>query len=275
MTRLMAGMGVNKVRLTGGEPTVRKGHEDLIAQISAIPGIESVLMTTNGMTLPKMARRYRESGLAGLNVSLDTLRPERFEQITRTKHFDSVWDGLDAAFEAGFPSIKLNVVVMEGMNQDELLDFVELTRERPINVRFIEFMPFDDNNWKLGKLYSYKRMREDIGAKYELQPVEVEASAVAKDFRVPGFAGKVSFVTSMTDDFCGTCNRVRLTSEGALKPCLFGPMEVSLRDPMRRGASDEELEDVIVRTVLRKIKGHASLDVLPMIENKPMVSIGG
>lgn len=275
LTKLFVKMGVDKVRVTGGEPTVRKGHEGLIADIAAIEGVKSLLMTTNGFTLPKMAQTYRDNGLTGLNVSLDSLKPARFEAITRTKHFDSVWTGIDAALKAGFTPLKLNCVVMDGVNQDEILDFVELTRDRPLNVRFIEFMPFDSNGWNKGTLYPYRKMREDIEARYELDPIVTEPSAVAKDFRVPGYAGMVSFVTSMTEDFCGGCNRLRLTSEGALKPCLFSPIEVSLRDPMRAGASDDQLADVILSTVLRKPKGHASLDVLPLIENKPMVSIGG
>lgn len=275
LTKLFVSLGVNKVRLTGGEPTVRKGIEDLIGKIAAIPGVEALLMTTNGFTLPRMARAYREAGLTGLNVSMDSLRQERFKEITRTDHFGTVWTGIEAALKAGFEPLKVNVVVMSGVNEDEILDFVELTRDRPLNVRFIEFMPFDDNNWSKGSLYTYRQMRADIEAKYELRPLPTEPTAVAKDFAVPGFKGAVSFVTSMTEDFCAGCNRLRLTSEGALKPCLFAPLEVSLRDPMRAGASDAELTEIILRTVLRKPKGHASLDVLPLIGNKPMVSIGG
>ncbi len=275
LTRLMAEMGVDKVRLTGGEPTVRKNVEWLIAEVARVPGVRSLLMTTNGFRLPKMAAAYREAGLTGLNVSLDTLRPDRFREITRTDKFETVWEGIQAALELGFSPMKINVVAMAGVNEDELLDFVELTREQKLNVRFIEFMPFDDNGWTKGALYPYRKMREDIERVHPLEPVPAEPTAVAKDFRVPGFKGTVSFVTSMTEDFCGSCNRIRLTAEGALKPCLFSPLEVSLRDPMRRGASDDELAEIIVSTVLRKPKGHEELDVLPLLKNRAMVSIGG
>jgi molybdenum cofactor biosynthesis protein A len=275
LTRLLAEMGVNKVRLTGGEPTVRKRLETLITMIAEIPGIDSLLMTTNGFVLREKASVYRKAGLTGLNISCDTLRQERFKEITRTDHFAKVWDGILAALETGYESIKVNVVVMAGVNEDELLDFVELTRKMPINVRFIEFMPFDGNKWTRGRLYPYRKMRADIETKYKLEPLACDPSAVGKDFAVPGFAGTIGFVTSMTEDFCGGCNRIRLTAEGNLKPCLFSNVEESLRDPLRAGASDDELDFIIRETLNKKPKAHAPANQLPQFDNRPMVTIGG
>jgi cyclic pyranopterin phosphate synthase len=275
LTRIFARLGASKVRLTGGEPTVRKDIERLMASISNISGVRTLLMTTNGFRLAERAVPYRESGLNGLNISLDSLRPDRFRQITRTDNFAKVWHGVEAALEAGFDPVKINVVVMAGVNEDELVDFVELTRGLPLNVRFIEFMPFLGNGWTKGELYPYRRMREDIEARFRLEALESDPSAVAKDFRVPGFAGSVSFVTSMTESFCAGCNRIRLTADGCLKPCLFGPLEVSLRDPMREGASDDDLEAIIRATLLRKDWGHAPAELIRVEGNRPMISIGG
>ncbi|MEQ1933749.1 MAG: GTP 3',8-cyclase MoaA [Fimbriimonadaceae bacterium] len=275
LARLFVQMGVSKIRLTGGEPTVRKDLAELMTRLSAIDGVRSLLMTTNGTTLAAKAKIYRQAGLTGLNISLDSLKREKFLEITLRDELDRVLSGIDAALDAGFESVKINVVVMEGVNDDELLDFVELARNRPLTVRFIEFMPFEGNGWRPASMVSFAQMRRVIESEHELIPIDVEKNAVGKDFTIAGFLGEIGFVTSMTESFCGTCNRVRLTAEGAFKPCLFSGAEVSLRDPMRAGASDEELAAIVRSGLEKKWKAHPPMTLLPQISNRSMVAIGG
>ncbi len=275
LARLLVDMGVNKVRLTGGEPTVRRGLEELIGRLTAIDGLTALLMTTNGTTLAPKALEYRKAGLTGLNISLDSLRRDRFQAITLRDELPRVLTGIDVALVAGFESVKLNVVVMAGVNDDELLDFVEFTRDRPINVRFIEFMPFEGNGWKSGAVFSYASMKRVIEDRYDLTRISTEKSAVGKDFSVAGHKGTIGFVTSMTESFCGDCNRIRLTAEGAFKACLFAAPEISLRDPMRNGADDETLSMLIRDELSRKWRQHPPMNQLPQIKNRSMVAIGG
>jgi cyclic pyranopterin phosphate synthase len=272
---IFAGMGVDKIRLTGGEPTVRKGLESLMTGLSKLDGIRSLWMTTNGTTLRSHAERYRAAGLTGLNVSLDTLRADRFLEITRRDRLDDVLAGIDAALQAGFQPLKLNVVVMAGINEDELLDFIDRFRDRPVNVRFIEFMPFDGNGWNKGGLVPYRVMREQIERVHKLTPIDSGPNAVAKDFSIENCTATVSFVTSMTESFCSGCDRVRLTAEGSVKACLFGPEEFPLRDKLRSGASDEEIAAIIREAVHRKAAGHAPAEILARIKNRSMIQIGG
>jgi molybdenum cofactor biosynthesis protein A len=275
LARLFVRLGVNKIRLTGGEPTVRRDITSLIKRLRDIHGVKSLLMTTNGWTLPAQAQAYRDAGLTGLNISLDSLRPDRYKEITLSDGLDRVLQGIDAAIAAAFESVKVNVVVMAGVNDDELLDFVELARDKPINVRFIEFMPFPDNGWNVGRVYPYREMLTRIRARFELVPIDVEKEAVGKDFSVAGFKGSLGFVTSMTDSFCGGCNRLRLTADGQLKVCLFSNGERSLRDLLRGGASEEELERAIRDALAQKWKEHPPMEQLFRLDNRRMVQIGG
>jgi cyclic pyranopterin phosphate synthase len=183
--------------------------------------------------------------------------------------------GVDAALGAGFEPLKINVVLMTGVNEDEILDFVHFVKDKPINVRFIEFMPFKGNGWQEPRMVTYNNMKETISSHYELIPIVSEASAVAKDFAIEGFQGTVSFITSMTENFCDTCNRIRLTAEGAIKTCLFSEEETNLRQALRDGASNEEIARRIREALWHKQKGHAALDVLPALENRSMIQIGG
>ncbi|HEY0865807.1 MAG TPA: GTP 3',8-cyclase MoaA [Fimbriimonas sp.] len=275
LARLFASMGVDKIRLTGGEPTVRKGLETLIGDLARIPGVRSLLMTTNGTTVAAKAGTYRRAGLTGMNVSLDTLRPGRFLEITRRDRYQDVMDGIAAAIAEGFTPLKLNVVVMAGINDDELVEFVDHFRDQPVNVRFIEFMPFDGNGWSKGGLVPYREMRERIESAYRLSPIDSGPNAVAKDFAIEGREATVSFVTSMTESFCAGCNRIRLTAEGNVKACLFGPEEFPLRDRLRAGATDEEISATIREAVTRKAAGHAPAEILARIKNRSMIQIGG
>jgi cyclic pyranopterin phosphate synthase len=272
---LFGRLGVTKVRLTGGEPTVRPGIEGLIARISDAVGHGSVYMTTNGYRLSAKLSDLRAAGLAGVNVSLDSLRRDRFETITRRDGLAEVLKSIDAAEEAGIPSLKINAVVMAGVNEDEILDFVEFVRDRPITMRFIEFMPFKANGWKAADVYPYARMREDIATRYHLIREAPERGAVGKDFRIEGFLGKVGFVTSMSDSFCSTCNRIRVTADGQIKSCLFGAAESNMRDRLRAGATDDEIEEQIRGALFLKQREHAPMEELLHLDNRSMIQIGG
>jgi cyclic pyranopterin phosphate synthase len=281
IVRLFALAGVNKVRLTGGEPTIRKDLPDIVSRISSIEGIADVGITSNGLVLSRSLKELKESGLSLVNLSLDTLKPNRFETMTRRKGHNRVLSSIDTALELGFDPVKVNVVVMKGVNDDEIPDFVERTRDACINVRFIEYMPFDGNVWSTEKLVSYKEMKDTV----EEYAMKVSGSKlirfddgygeVAKNYAIPGFKGTVSFVTSMTSAFCGDCNRLRLMADGNLKVCLFGNNEVSLRDAIREGATDDDLLAVISAAVDRKKAAHAGMNILASLKNRPMVKIGG
>ncbi|MBS1718757.1 MAG: GTP 3',8-cyclase MoaA [Armatimonadetes bacterium] len=274
LASVFARLGVTKIRLTGGEPAIRKGFVELVGRIKAIPGVEKLLMTTNGTALRANAERLHRAGLDGLNISIDSLQPERFKTITHRDVLSEVLAGIEAALEAGIP-VKLNVVVMPGVNDDELLDFVELTRSKPITVRFIEFMPFSGNEWKADKVFGYREMRSVIEAKYALLQRDGEPSEVAKEFRIEGFKGTVGFITSMTEDFCSDCNRVRLTADGRLKTCLFLAPKNSLRDMARTGSCDEEIAAAIHSGLQTKWAGHPPMGAWKQYDNLSMVQIGG
>ncbi len=275
LAKLFVGMGVDKIRLTGGEPTVRKGIENLIENLHRIEGVRTLLMTTNGYRLKSHAKRYREAGLNGLNISLDSLQRVKFHEITRQDSLPQVLAGIDEAVDAGFDSIKINVVAMAGMNDDELLDFVEFARERPIEVRFIEFMPFHQNGWTAGGVLSFAEMKQRIGEKYELIPVQADLTAVAKEFRIEGHQGTLGFITSMTEDFCSGCNRLRLTADGHMKNCLFSTTETDLRSLLRDGSNDEVIEEAIRGCLDAKWKEHPPMDRLVELHNRSMIQIGG
>ncbi|XP_047955433.1 GTP 3',8-cyclase, mitochondrial-like [Salvia hispanica] len=276
LANIFVSSGVNKIRLTGGEPTVRKDIDDICLQLSNLKRLKTLAMTTNGITLAKKLPRLKECGLSLLNISLDTLVPAKFEFMTRRKGHDRVLNSIDAAIELGYSPVKVNCVVMRGFNDDEICDFVELTREKPINVRFIEFMPFDGNVWNSKKLVPYSEMMDIlVRSGKELQRIQDHPTETAKNFRIDGHQGTVSFITSMTEHFCAGCNRLRLLADGNFKVCLFGPSEVSLRDPMRHGADDSELEEIIGAAIKRKKAAHAGMFNLAKTPNRPMIHIGG
>ncbi|XP_038075089.1 molybdenum cofactor biosynthesis protein 1-like [Patiria miniata] len=276
ITRLFVKEGVDKVRLTGGEPLVRKDIIDIVEQLGSLDGLRTLAMTTNGVALHRKLAKLREGGLNLLNISLDTLVPAKFEFITRRRGFNQVWKGLEKAIDLGYDPVKINCVVMRGLNEDEICDFVALTKDKPIEVRFIEYMPFDGNKWNDKKMFSCSDMQQTIRDRWpEFAPLEEEEpNATAVVYKVPGFQGTVGFIASMTKPFCGSCNRLRLTADGNLKVCLFGNAEVSLRDIMREGASDEDLLEVIGAAVGRKKKQHAGMFNIAKMKNRPMILIG-
>ena len=276
LTRLFASQGITKVRLTGGEPLVRKDIVEIVAGISAVEQIKEVHMTTNGVTLSHKLPQLRAAGLKGLNISLDTLVPAKFEFISRRKGWDKVVRGINDAVTMGIDPLKLNCVVMKGVNEDEICDFVSLTESKNLDVRFIEYMPFDGNKWSVNRFFPYQEMLTLIKARWpNVQRVAEQPNDTSKMYAVPGFAGRVGFITSMSEHFCGTCNRLRLTADGNLKVCLFGNAEVSLRDALRQGMKEEELVEIIGAAVKRKKKQHAGMMNLTTMKNRPMILIGG
>ncbi|XP_044786378.1 molybdenum cofactor biosynthesis protein 1 isoform X2 [Bubalus bubalis] len=260
LARLFVKEGVDKIRLTGGEPLIRPDVVDIVAQLHRLEGLRTIGITTNGINLARLLPQLQKAGLSTINISLDTLVPAKFEFIVRRKGFHKVMEGIHKAIELGYSPVKVNCVVMRGLNEDELLDFVALTEGLPLDVRFIEYMPFDGNKWNFKKMVSYKEMLDTLRQQWpELEKLPEEESSTAKAFKIPGFQGQVSFITSMSEHFCGTCNRLRITADGNLKVCLFGNSEVSLRDHLRAGASEEELLRVIGAAVGRKKRQHAEL----------------
>ncbi|KAJ4113923.1 hypothetical protein NW768_011453 [Fusarium equiseti] len=309
LARLFVSQGVTKIRLTGGEPIVRHDILPLMQQLGEMRGIglKQLCITTNGIALHRKLDAMVQAGLTNVNLSLDTLDPWQYQIMTRRDGFSAVRKSMDRIFEInqraasdGSPSVKLkiNCVVIRGRNDWEIPAFVEMTRDKDIEVRFIEYMPFDGNKWAKKKMVSYENM---VGLIQDRYPTFTrvpghEHNATSKQWHVPGFTGRIGFITSMTHNFCGTCNRLRITSDGNLKVCLFGNTEVSLRDILRKANNgepiehgdivsdkaglisrlqEEELLEVIERAVKRKKARHAGMGVLESMKNRPMILIGG
>ncbi|MCJ1395479.1 hypothetical protein MMC18_008365 [Xylographa bjoerkii] len=315
LSSLFVRQGVTKIRLTGGEPTIRRDILPLMHSIGDLRrnGLKELCLTTNGITLFRKLDSMVEAGLTGVNLSLDTLDPFQFQIMTRRKGFEAVMKSIDRILEmnqlgAGI-KLKVNCVVMRGLNEREILPFVEMGREKDVEVRFIEYMPFDGNKWSKGKMLGYQEMLGIIREKYPgLRKVQDGKNETSKTFEVPGFVGRIGFITSMTENFCGSCNRLRITSDGNLKVCLFGNAEVSLRDLLRKanggapiddeaweamkrvemdrrqampgsaaelGYSEREREllDVIGMAVKRKKEKHAGMGELENMKNRPMILI--
>ncbi|KAJ7070783.1 molybdenum cofactor biosynthesis prote [Mycena amicta] len=277
LARLFVKNGVTKIRLTGGEPTVRKGLSDIIAGLNELRtyGLKSIGMTSNGVALHRRLPELVENGLTHLNLSLDTLDEFRFELMTRRPGFHAVLKTLETALKH-LPYVKLNVVVVKGLNDSEVLDFVGLTKEASIYVRFIEFMPFTGNKWDAKKMVPSSELLRVIAERHpEIERASDELNDTARTWKIPGYAGNVGFISSMSDHFCATCNRLRLTADGQIKVCLFDAKEVSLRDRMRSGASDTELLSVIQGAVMGKQEKHAGMKDIDVVNNRPMILIGG
>jgi cyclic pyranopterin phosphate synthase len=269
--------GVRTIRITGGEPLVRTRVEELVASIAAIdPGLD-ITMTTNGVLLRSKARLLAEAGLKRVNISLDTLHIDRFQEIARREAFDRTMDGILAAEEAGLHPIKLNMVVMKGHNDDEVVDFARLARERGYEVRFIEFMPLDgDGLWNNDLVVPSRRIQEQIEDLFPLTPVGDERPGPAVKYGfADGAPGGLGFISSVSQAFCTSCNRIRLTAEGGLRTCLFSLTETPLRDLLRSGASDDHVCGVIERAVWLKEEGHLINQEGFIKPAKNMSQIGG
>ncbi len=272
IVRAATAIGIRKIRLTGGEPLVREGIVDLVQEISRIPGIDELVMTTNGALLPLYADRLAAAGLDRVNISLDTLRPERFQWITRIGRLEDTLAGLYAAREAGLSPIKLNAVVMRGINDDEVVDLARKTREG-FGVRFIEPMPVGkpDTNLK-GRFVSGEEIRARI--ERELGPlIPVRDEGPARVYRISGAPGEIGFITALSAPFCDRCNRMRVTADGKLRPCLLSPVEIDLKGALRAGAGDEEILALLKEGMRRKPYAHGLAHEFP--HDRTMSEIGG
>jgi len=260
IVNIVVNMGMNKLRLTGGEPLVRKGVMDFVASLAKIKGLEEIRLTTNGVLLSEKAVGLHEAGIRKLNISLDTMRPERFKSITGVDMFHKVWEGIKTAEKIGF-DVKLNMVAMKGVNDDEFVDFARLAVDRGFQVRFIEFMPVgSDSTWKEASYISSADLEEMIGKIGVLEPLagsRMDGPARVYTLDMPdGRQGRVGFISPISHHFCDTCNRLRLTSAGRLRACLLHDKEADLKSLLRDGATDEELRTLIRQTILDKPKGH-------------------
>ena len=269
--------GVRTIRITGGEPLVRVKLEELIGMINQIDPTLDITMTTNGVLLRQKAQALREAGLKRINISLDTLHMDRFEGLARVDAFARVMDGITAARDAGLWPIKLNMVVMKGKNDDEVVDFARLAHSDGYEVRFIEFMPLDgDNIWTNEQVVPSLRIQEQIEDQFPLVPFHDERPGPATRFKfADGAEGGVGFISSVSQAFCTTCNRIRLTAEGGLRTCLFSLHETPLRELMRSGVSDEHLGSVIESAIWRKEEGHLINKPGFVKPAKSMSQIGG
>jgi GTP 3',8-cyclase len=276
LARIAAGMGISKIRITGGEPLIRKDILFLCANIAATPGLRSLSLTTNGLLLSHYARGLFVAGIKRINISLDTLKPEKYAAITRRNSFEQVWAGIRAARETGFAPIKLNAVIMQGVNDDEIEDLACLTYHYPFEVRFIEFMPFQSEDGE-NRLVSADAILERLARVAPLLPAESESSnGPARHYRFPNALGKIGIISPISEHFCHTCNRLRLTADGKLRTCLFSVEEIDLKTPLRQGASDKEITELISAAIRRKPERH-ELDnrMLRKCISRPMVKIGG
>jgi len=269
--------GVRTIRITGGEPLVRVKVEELVGMINDIDPSLDITMTTNGVLLREKAQLLKDAGLKRINISLDTLHIDRFHEIARSDAFKRVMDGIQASREAGLWPIKLNMVVMKGKNDDEVVDFARLARDEGYEVRFIEFMPLDgDNIWTVDQVVPSLRIQEQIEDLFPLQAVADPRPGPATRFKfADGAPGGVGFISSVSQAFCTTCNRIRLTAEGGLRTCLFSLKETPLRDLMRSGVSDEHLGRVMETAVWRKEEGHLINQPGFIKPAKNMSQIGG
>lgn len=277
VTRLAVHGGIRKVRLTGGEPLVRKGVIDFIRQLGRVDGLEQITLTTNGVLLAQYAADLRAAGVTHVNVSLDSLQPGRYKQITRRDAFHRVWEGLEEVERLGFRPIKINVVAMRGVNDDEILDFARLSLEKPYHVRFIEFMPVGEKNgWTGDRFISTAEIRDRITALGPLRSLDSRPlDGPAERFVLQGSKGEIGFIGALSHHFCSRCNRLRLTAEGALRGCLFSDDETDIKTPLRSGASDECIMELIRHVIATKPKGHGSMLQSPRKCSRPMSRIGG
>lgn len=272
-----ASLGISKVRLTGGEPLVRLGVVELVRMLARIPGIDDLAMTTNGTLLARYAAELAQAGLKRVNVSLDTLQPERFRQITRHGDLSAVFEGLAAAREAGLVPVKVNMVVVRGLNDDEVVDFARLTLKDDWHVRFIELMPLGANAAWAGDGYvSVGEVRRRIEAGLgELAPAKVGVgNGPARYYRLPEAVGTIGFISPVSEHFCYQCNRLRLTADGRLRPCLLSDYEIDLRTPLRHGAGLTEVKELLVHSIRAKPERHLLAESIAPKE-RAMSEIGG
>lgn len=278
IVKVGASVGICKIRITGGEPLVRKGLTSLISHLRSVRGISEIALTTNGTYLADHAAGLKEAGLDRINVSVDTLVPQRFREITRGGDLNTTLKGIEVALAHGFSSVKTNTVLIKNFNTDEILDIADLARTRPIHVRFIEYMPTQAPVFVQRDRFFSASMARDICSRLgKMEPLDPKAGNVAREFKVEGFRGTIGFIAPVSEAFCFACNKLRLTSDGRLRSCLHACHETDLKAAVRQGVSDEELAVLFKRAVVLKPASH-HLETQPVgrdIGNFSMCQIGG
>ena len=276
LIKISGQLGVSKIRFTGGEPLLRKDISELVKYAVNLNGIKSVNLTTNGILLNKYLEDLQLAGLSGINISLDTLRSDRFIKITRRNNLKEVLDNIQLAIKSNIPSIKINVVAMRDFNHDELMDFVNLTIENDITVRFIELMPFDSHQiWKTGKFYKSKDILKDIQEKSDEIKLIDGSNTEYHALQIQGAKGKVAIIPSYTRSLCGKCNRIRITADGKLLNCLYSEDGFNLKTIIQNGGSDEELRSIILKSFLNKYKDGWLAQNNSQNQRESMSQIGG
>ena len=270
-----AELGISRVRLTGGEPLVRLGIVDFVKMLSTIPELVDISMTTNGMLLPKFAVDLKKAGLYRVNVSLDTLKPERFKKICRGGDINTVLEGIELARKIGLEPVKINMVVMAGENDDEILDFARKTIENGWNVRFIELMPYGGQDGQTPHGITAREIKKRLDPLGKMEATHTSrGNGPAKYYRFPGATGTVGFITALSEHFCFSCNRLRLTADGKLRPCLMSETMIDLREPLRGGISQESLKELIQKAVSAKpLSHHLTEGQNPT--DRPFCQVGG
>jgi cyclic pyranopterin phosphate synthase len=276
ISKIFVAQGVNKIRLTGGEPLVRKDAGKIILSLSKLP--VKLTLTTNGTRIHEFIALLKEANIQSLNISLDTLQSDRFMLLTRRDQFKLVYDNIQLLIRNNF-QVKVNVVVMKGMNDGEIKDFIEWTKDTPIQIRFIEFMPFSGNRWTSNKVFTWQEILEVVQTKYPIVRLEDEINDTAKKYTVPGHVGSFAVISTMTSPFCSGCNRMRLTADGKMKNCLFSKEETDLLTAFRKG---EDILPLIQKSIASKAKelgGQFTADFEQVhaeeIQNRSMITIGG
>lgn len=276
IVRIGVDLGISKIRITGGEPLVRKGVCQFLAAISRMAGLNEVTLTTNGVLLEENIGCIRDAGIRRINVSLDTLQKDKFADITGKDDFERVWNGIKAAGDAGIDPIKLNVVALRGTNDDEFLDFARLTLSQSFHIRFIEYMPIGKSRASFGPPLLVSEIKDRIASVGPLIPIEKNpADGPAERFKLAGAVGEIGFISALSHHFCSSCNRLRLTASGQLRPCLLSDHQLDLKGPLRAGESDAKLAEIFRRAVENKPSDHDLVVNAPSGVSCQMSSIGG
>ncbi len=276
IVKISVRLGISKVRITGGEPLVRKGVYDFLEQLTKIQGLLDISLTTNGVLLKDNINKIKSAGIKRINISLDTLNRKKFRQITGYDFFNQIWEGIELAQKMGFDPIKINVVPLKGVNYDELLDIAALSIAYPFHIRFIEYMPMGTNQMEIGRHLLFPEIKKQINQLGKLIPVEKGMNdGPAERFKFESARGEIGFIRPISRHFCNTCNRLRLTASGQLRPCLMSDVQVDLKTPLRKGCSDDELTEVFLKAVRLKPSEHNLSVDHPAGISAQMCAIGG
>lgn len=276
IVRISVGLGISKVRITGGEPLVRKGVYGFLKRLTKIEGLLDISLTTNGVFLKHNINKIKSAGIKRINISLDTLNRKKYRKITGYDFFDQVWEGIELAHKMGFDPIKINVVPLKGVNDDELTDIAALSIDYPFHIRFIEYMPMGTNQMESDHHLLFPEIKKCIHQFGKLIPVEKDMNdGPAERFKFKSAKGEIGFIRPISQHFCNTCNRLRLTASGQLRPCLMSDVQVDLKTPLREGCSDVELAEVFLQAVRLKPLGHNLSVDHPVGVSAQMCAIGG